>query len=57
LNVTYGRVTATMEDFIAAEYSDIFQQSQILDGKQMQPGARKWSVNGSNLSKERKLLQ
>jgi len=29
LNVTYGRVTATMEDFIAAEYSDIFQQSHI----------------------------
>ena len=29
LNVTYGQVTATMEDFIAAEYSDIFQQSHI----------------------------
>ena len=29
LNVTYGRVTATMEDYIAAEYSDIFQQSHI----------------------------
>jgi len=29
LNVTYGQVTATMADFIAAEYSDIFQQSHI----------------------------
>ena len=29
LNVTYGQVTATMQDFIAAEYSDIFQQSHI----------------------------
>jgi hypothetical protein len=29
LNVTYGRVTATMEDYIAAEFSDIFQQSHI----------------------------
>ena len=29
LNVTYGQVTATMSDFIAAEYSDIFQQSHI----------------------------
>lgn len=29
LNVTYGQVTATMEDYIAAEYSDIFQQSHI----------------------------
>ena len=29
LNVTYAQVTATMSDFIAAEYSDIFQQSHI----------------------------
>ena len=29
LNVTYGQVSATMEDYIAAEYSDIFQQSHI----------------------------
>ena len=29
LNITYGQVTATMEDYIAAEYSDIFQQSHI----------------------------
>jgi hypothetical protein len=29
LNVTYAQVTATMSDFIAAEYSDIFHQSQI----------------------------
>lgn len=29
LNVTYSQVTATMSDFIAAEYSDIFQQSHI----------------------------
>ena len=29
LNVTYGQVTATMGDFIAAEYSDIFHQSHI----------------------------
>jgi|TARA_R110000796_G_scaffold30123_4_gene80817 hypothetical protein len=29
LNVTYGQVTATMTDYIAAEYSDIFQQSHI----------------------------
>lgn len=29
LNVTYGQVTATMEDYIAAEFSDIFQQSHI----------------------------
>jgi len=29
LNVTYSQVTATMSDFIAAEYSDIFHQSQI----------------------------
>ena len=29
LNVTYDQVTATMEDYIAAEYSDIFQQSHI----------------------------
>ena len=29
LNVAYGQVTATMEDYIAAEYSDIFQQSHI----------------------------
>ena len=29
LNVTYTQVTATMSDYIAAEYSDIFQQSHI----------------------------
>ena len=29
LIVTYSQVTATMSDFIAAEYSDIFQQSHI----------------------------
>ena len=29
LNVTYSQVTATMSDFIAAEYSDIFHQSHI----------------------------
>lgn len=29
LNVTYSQVTATMEDYIAAEYSDIFHQSHI----------------------------
>lgn len=29
LNVTYSQVTATMSDFIAAEYSDIFMQSHI----------------------------
>jgi len=29
LNITYGQLTATMEDYIAAEYSDIFQQSHI----------------------------
>lgn len=29
LNVTYSQVTATMEDFIAAEYSDVFHQSHI----------------------------
>ena len=29
LNVTYSQVTATMSDFIAAEYSDIFQQSKV----------------------------
>lgn len=29
LNVTYSQVTATMEDFIAAEYSDIFDQSHV----------------------------
>ena len=26
LNVTYSQVTATMSDYIAAEYSDIFSQ-------------------------------
>ena len=30
LNVTYSQVTATMEDFIAAEYSDIFSERQEL---------------------------
>jgi hypothetical protein len=29
LNVTYSQVTATLTDYIAAEYSDIFQQSHI----------------------------
>ena len=29
LNVTYSQVTATMSDYIAAEYSDVFQQSHI----------------------------
>ena len=29
LNVTYSQITATMEDYIAAEYSDIFHQSHI----------------------------
>jgi|TARA_E500000318_G_scaffold111966_1_gene132985 N4-gp56 family major capsid protein len=29
LNVTYSQVTATMSDFIAAEYSDIFQQQKV----------------------------
>jgi hypothetical protein len=29
LNVTYNQVTATMSDYIAAEYSDIFHQSHI----------------------------
>ena len=29
LNVTYGSVTASMTDYIAAEYSDIFHQSHI----------------------------
>ena len=29
LNVTYSQVTATMTDYIAAEYSDIFHQSHI----------------------------
>lgn len=29
LNVTYSQVTATMSDYIAAEYSDIFHQSHI----------------------------
>jgi hypothetical protein len=29
LNVTYSQVTATMSDYIAAEYSDIFQQSKV----------------------------
>ena len=29
LNVTYAQVTASMTDYIAAEYSDIFQQSHI----------------------------
>ena len=28
-NVTYSQVTATMEDFIAAEYSDIFDQTHV----------------------------
>jgi hypothetical protein len=29
LNVTYSQVTATMTDFIAAEYSDIFHQGKV----------------------------
>tara|TARA_A100000172_G_scaffold20003_1_gene11193 strand:+ start:968 stop:1816 length:849 start_codon:yes stop_codon:yes gene_type:complete len=29
LNVTHSNVTATMSDFIAAEYTDIFQQSHV----------------------------
>jgi hypothetical protein len=29
LNVTYSQVTATMSDYIAAEYSDIFHQSHV----------------------------
>ena len=29
LNVTYGQVTATMSDYIAAEYSDIFMQAKV----------------------------
>jgi len=29
LNVSYGQVTATMEDYIAAEYSDIFNQQKV----------------------------
>ena len=29
LNVTYGQVTVSMSDYIAAEYSDIFHQSHI----------------------------
>jgi len=29
LNVSYSRVTATMEDYIAAEYSDIFNQQKV----------------------------
>jgi hypothetical protein len=29
LNVSYSQVTATMEDYIAAEYSDIFQQQKV----------------------------
>jgi len=29
LNVTYSQVTATMTDYIAAEYSDIFHQSKV----------------------------
>ena len=29
LNVTYSQVTATMTDYIAAEYSDVFHQSHI----------------------------
>ena len=29
LNVTYSQFTATMEDFIAAEYSDIFDQTHV----------------------------
>lgn len=29
LNVTYGQVTATLSDYIAAEYSDIFSQAKV----------------------------
>lgn len=29
LNVTYSQVTATMSDYIAAEYSDIFSQQKV----------------------------
>jgi hypothetical protein len=29
LNVTYGQVTVTLADFIAAEYSDIFMQAKV----------------------------
>jgi len=29
LNVTYSQVTATMTDYIAAEYSDIFHQQRV----------------------------
>jgi len=29
LNVTYSQVTATMSDYIAAEYSDIFHQAKV----------------------------
>jgi hypothetical protein len=29
LNVSYSQVTATMEDYIAAEYSDIFNQQKV----------------------------
>jgi hypothetical protein len=29
LNVTYAQITATMTDYIAAEYSDVFHQSHI----------------------------
>lgn len=29
LNVSYGQVTATLEDYIAAEYSDIFMQQKV----------------------------
>lgn len=29
LNVTYSQITATMSDFIAAEYSDIFSQQKV----------------------------
>lgn len=29
LNITYGQVTATLADYIAAEYSDIFMQAKV----------------------------
>ena len=29
LNVTYSQVTATMSDYNAAEYSDIFHQAKV----------------------------
>src|SRR6056297_65904 len=29
LNVEYGQVTVTLEDYIAAEYSDIFMQQKV----------------------------